>query len=215
MHSQQELDRLHEAVPPDHYRRGVRTNIFQWLWHTQRKHMARRIFAGLHGRRLLDLGCHGGYFTEYLARITGAEAWGVDISAPAIAYAEAQYPHMHFSQGDIQQRLPFPDAYFDFITNFDVLEHVPEPEKVIREAYRLLAPGGSFVVGIALEKKWLFRLMWKVWKWSRGKVWNHVHVHQFSLASFRAIMQASAFQEEAVLHSHLGTYITVRYTKKT
>lgn len=214
MHTQEELDRLHEAVPPDHYARGVQRNVFQWFWHTRRKAMARRIFRGLRGTRLLDLGCHGGYLTAFLARITNAETIGVDISAPAIFYATAHYPQIRFFQGDIQKPLPFSDASFDFITIFDVLEHVPDPRAVLREAYRLLAPNGSFIVGIALEQKPLFQLMWTVWRWSRGRVWNHVHVHKFSLRSFHGMMQDTGFHEEQLLSSHFRTYITVRFTKK-
>lgn len=183
------------------------------MWHGRRQAVMRKIFTK-RGGRLLDLGCHGGYMTNYMHELIGGEVWGVDVSRPAIAYARKQYPQLHFRLGDIQQRTPFVTNYFDYVTMFDVLEHLPDAGAAISEAHRLLKPGGQFIIGIPLEKKFLFKLMWEPWKRVRGKVWNHVHVHQFSHKSFRTFMSRRKFREVKLWRSHGGTYLVAQYEKR-
>jgi ubiquinone/menaquinone biosynthesis C-methylase UbiE len=47
---------------------------------------------------------------------------------------------------DLRSPLPFPDGHFDHVVMLAVLEHLTEPEKVLREAYRILAPEGSLIL---------------------------------------------------------------------
>lgn len=49
--------------------------------------------------------------------------------------------------GDIQA-IPLPDQSFDTVFSAEVLEHVPDPDKALREIYRVLKPGGHFVMSI-------------------------------------------------------------------
>ncbi len=44
--------------------------------------------------------------------------------------------------------LPFPDASFDYVLCVDVLPHIPQPSDAIREAHRVLRPGGSLIVDV-------------------------------------------------------------------
>lgn len=213
MTNQPQLDHIHEEVPPDYYAKGVERNFLQWLWHSRRKAVLRKVFDR-RGGRLLDLGCHGGYMTNYLQQLIGGEVWGIDVSRPAIRYAREHYSHLHFRHGDVQQRLPFTADQFDWVTMFDVLEHLPRAGAAVREAHRVLKPGGHLVIAIPLEKKLLFKLMWESWKRTKGKVWKHVHVHQFSLADFRKFMERRRFKEVKIWRSHGGTYIVAKYEKQ-
>ncbi len=45
-------------------------------------------------------------------------------------------------------RLTFSDSYFDHIISFDVLEHIPDPEKALRECHRCLKPGGCLLLSV-------------------------------------------------------------------
>jgi len=49
-------------------------------------------------------------------------------------------------RGDVGNPLPFRDASFDHVTLLAVIEHLREPDGVLREAHRILAPGGSLIL---------------------------------------------------------------------
>jgi 2-polyprenyl-6-hydroxyphenyl methylase/3-demethylubiquinone-9 3-methyltransferase len=94
--------------------------------------------------RVLDLGCGAGFLSGYLAGC-GLSVTGVDRSAESLAVASARdlTRTARYVQGEVT-RLPFEDASFDAVCAMDLLEHVEDPALVIREASRVLAPGGLF-----------------------------------------------------------------------
>lgn len=58
-----------------------------------------------------------------------------------------QNPYLDKEQ-DLNQPIAFPDASFDTIVLSDVLEHIRRPEELIREMYRILAPGGRVIMNV-------------------------------------------------------------------
>jgi len=106
------------------------------------------------GGRLLDLGCGFGSFV-LAARQEGVEAYGVDIAQFDLEFArkrmdkelDQQQPQKVYLERDAQNT-KLPDRQFDVITAWNVLEHVPNYKKLIKEANRLLKEGGYFI-GVA------------------------------------------------------------------
>lgn len=98
------------------------------------------------GKRVLDLGCAGGFMAEAMAR-KGALVTGVDPAEKAIAVARAHAQRaglpIAYSVG-VGEELPYADAVFDVVVCVDVLEHVRDLDQVIREIHRVLRPGGIF-----------------------------------------------------------------------
>jgi ubiquinone biosynthesis O-methyltransferase len=99
------------------------------------------------GRRVLDLGCGGGFMAEALAR-RGALVVGVDPSAPAIAvarrHAAAAGLAIDYRVGT-GEAIPLADGAVDIVVCVDVLEHVEDLARVVGEVARVLAPGGLFL----------------------------------------------------------------------
>jgi ubiquinone/menaquinone biosynthesis C-methylase UbiE len=97
--------------------------------------------AGLSG---LDIGCGEGHNTRLLAR-SGARVKAIDISEVFIERAkqsEADEPLGIDYRVASAVRLPFADQAFDFATAFMSLMDIPETDLVLKEAYRVLRPGG-------------------------------------------------------------------------
>ena len=94
------------------------------------------------GARWLDLGCAYGFLVQE-ARDAGFQAFGLDASHYALTQARA---HAGAAAGRVLQghaeSLPFADRSFDVVSAFDLLEHVPVPELLLREVSRILRPGG-------------------------------------------------------------------------
>jgi len=92
----------------------------------------------------VDLGCGEGYNTRLLAP-RAACVFGVDVSPTFIRYAreeEAAHPAGIRYVVASAQRLPFRGASFDFATAFMSLMDMPQPGLALREAHRVLKPGG-------------------------------------------------------------------------
>jgi SAM-dependent methyltransferase len=89
-------------------------------------------FAGKHaGRTILDLGCGFGAYSAALVS-QGYRCFGCDINMDYLRQASAQLPVVA-----ADSTLPFSDASFDTVLLFEVIEHVPNPEKILSEAFRV------------------------------------------------------------------------------
>lgn len=98
------------------------------------------------GRRTLDLGCGEGRLSRDLKRL-GHDIVGVDASETMLAAAREVDPAIETQLADAAA-LPFPNATFDLVVAFMSLQDVNDFEGAIREAARVLEPGGCFCLAI-------------------------------------------------------------------
>jgi len=94
--------------------------------------------------KLLDMGCGLGLFLK-LWNPKKWELFGVDISKKAVGYAKNK--GLNVKQDSLEET-DFSDNYFDVITMFYVLEHLPNPLKVLKEVRRVLKKDGLLVIRI-------------------------------------------------------------------
>jgi arsenite methyltransferase len=104
------------------------------------------------GEAVLDVGCGAGVDSLVAAQLVGpaGRVIGVDVTAEMIAKARStlerlDLPQVSFQIGDAES-LPFPDHHFQVIISNGVLNLTLNQEQALREAYRVLKPGGRFMV---------------------------------------------------------------------
>ncbi len=93
------------------------------------------------GSRVCDLGC--GLEAAFLDYASDRIATGVGVDDQVEDGVRGRWQRV---RADLRSPLPLPDQSFDHVVMLAVLEHLTEPEKVLREAHRVLAPGGSLVM---------------------------------------------------------------------
>ena len=93
------------------------------------------------GSRVCDLGC--GLEAAFLDYASDRIAIGVGLDDQVADGVQGRWQRV---RGDLRSALPFPDGHFDYVTMLAVLEHLTTPEKVLREAHRVLVPNGSLIM---------------------------------------------------------------------
>ena len=106
--------------------------------HFQRRDFVRRL--KLRRGNILDIGCATGTFLKTLERAGEFELWGIDIDEDAITECRRKGINAHV--GTIET-VALPKRHFDVIIMNNVIEHVPDPERLLRVCLDLLKPGGK------------------------------------------------------------------------
>jgi SAM-dependent methyltransferase len=162
------------------------------------EHLARYTFAArlARGKRVLDAGCGAGYGSAELAHAAHC-VFGVDRAPEAVTFAREHYrlPNLCFTQASCTA-LPYKDASFDLIAAFEVIEHLENWRDFLREARRVLAPNGQFIVSTPNKEYYTE---------SRGAEGaNPFHVHEFDFDEFRAELKAIFPYVSLYLENHVG-----------
>jgi ubiquinone/menaquinone biosynthesis C-methylase UbiE len=100
---------------------------------------------GFPAGRVLDVGCGPGAFSEFL-RGEGGDMWGLDFDHALVSASQRRLAAggSRFLVARVEQ-LPYRDSSFDACIADSILEHVPDWEGTLREATRVLRPGGLLV----------------------------------------------------------------------
>jgi ubiquinone/menaquinone biosynthesis C-methylase UbiE len=103
--------------------------------------------------RVLEVGCGTGNYILALQDSTGCTAWGIDPSEGMLAKT-GRAGAVQFRQG-LAEKLDFPEAIFDLVFSVDVIHHVSGRAAFIREAFRVLQPGGKLCT--VTDSEWIIR----------------------------------------------------------
>ena len=146
-------------------------------WHQQPGYRAdiTRHFAT--ESKLLDIGCGTGWLAEKFPSYTG-----IDGSPEAVEIARGLGRNV--IEGDVDKPLPFADESFDGVVMKDLLEHVADPVGLVREARRVVRPGGRVFASSPDAQRW-------VWD-------DYSHRRPFTKKSYRLLFADQGFEVERI-----------------
>ncbi len=104
--------------------------------------------------KVLEVGCGTANYLRALAEQTGCEAYGIDPSAGMLSRAAEGSPALHLQPGRAEA-LGFPSGSFDLVYSVDVIHHVTDRAGFLREAFRVIAPGGRVLT--VTDSEWIIR----------------------------------------------------------
>jgi SAM-dependent methyltransferase len=167
------------------------------------EHVARYRFAmrlirdlGLRGS-FVDAGCGAGYGSAQLATEDGAKVLGIDIAEEAVTHAREHYgsvPNLGFERASCTA-IPVADGSVRLLTCFEVIEHLADWRALLREAARVLEPGGLFLVSTPNQ------LYYAESRKIAGP--NPFHVHEFTYEEFQTDLAAFFPGVRLLLQNHV------------
>jgi ubiquinone/menaquinone biosynthesis C-methylase UbiE len=167
-----------------------------WYEHWHRYHFA---LAVAEGRRVVDAACGEGYGTSLLAT-RAKHAIGIDISNDVVAAARRRYG----DRANIEFRAArceatgLPDASIDLFVSFETIEHVPDPEALVAEAARVLAPEGLFFVSTPNKRVYSDERNYR----------NPFHTRELERDEFERIL-AARFERVTVFAQRVDSYSAI------
>lgn len=206
---------LHKNVPPNWYFYSIRKNLLQRYWHKRRFNESER-FIEQNGGKILDIGSADGVFTNVIARRSKAKrVIGIDVLKHSVAWANKHWKHnkkVSFMVADAH-KLPFKNNEFDAVFAMEVLEHVFEIEKVLKEIRRVLKKGGYSVFLVPTDSKLFLAIWWFVKKFWWAKIWRDTHIQSFKNDSLIKLTRRSRLRVENNRRFLLGMLQIVKARK--
>jgi methionine biosynthesis protein MetW len=156
--------------------------------------------------KVLDIGCHTGITLEALKK-KNCQLFGIDMNPWAVNLARKK--GIKVKKGDITKKLGFPDNEFDAIILDHVLEHVFDSIALLKEAYRVLKPGGKIIVGVPNMVSFRDRIL--VFFGHIPAYGNHTdHLHNYSAKKIQDQLREAGFRQIKVQ----GTDIVIPLPKR-
>ena len=109
------------------------------------------VIGKIKGKKVLDVGCGTGRIIKALTE-KEAIVTGVDLSPEMILVAKKKFPKIEFAEADAE-KLPFKDEEFDVVVASFLIVHLKTLQKAFDEIYRVIKPGGFFVVTNINQRK--------------------------------------------------------------
>src|SRR5215213_11365163 len=149
------------------------------------------------GSRLLEIGCGAGNLLLQ-ATVSGSYSVALDLSMQALTFVRsrleearsgAEAPAGYACTQAIGEALPLADESFDCVLMSEVIEHLEEPQISIREAVRVLRPGGRLLITTPN-----YRSFWPLMEWAvdrlnmAPKMAGEQHISRFHPASLKRLL---------------------------
>lgn len=146
--------------------------------------------------RILEIGCGEGRFSAGVE--AAEERWGIEPDAGAAQAARGVLDRVLEGTFDAC-RGELPSAHFDLVICNDVIEHLPDHDRFLREIQHYLRPGGALVASLPNIRH--FQVLWEVlvhgdFRYRDAGVLDRTHLRFFTARSLRRALVEAGFEVE-------------------
>lgn len=149
---------------------------------------------------VLEIGAGEGYGIEHIAPM--ADSYLTIDKHPV--HIDAKYTNVSFRQMNIPPLEGIEDESFDFVVSFQVIEHIPDDTKYVSEIYRVLRPGGKFIVTTPNKKMSITRNPWHVREYTINELTSLLKM------SFSSVDAKGVFGNEKIMAYYEKNKASVR-----
>lgn len=167
------------------------------------------------GDKILDVGCGDGFYLYLLSNLNlEVDLTGTDFDARALVSARKNLKDRKVTliKSDLMKKIPFDDESFDKVLACEVIEHLPDDIKGLKEVYRVLKPGGKIAISVPHQN---YPFLWDPINWLLerfvGKhikngfwagIW-HQHFRLYTPLKLTSILKETGFKKiETKLMTH-------------
>ncbi len=160
--------------------------------------------------RILDVGCAAGFFLRVM-REHGHDVRGVELSQAIAQEAIRDLGEDRVWVGTLdsvpEDREGYAKGSFDLVTMWDVIEHVADPQEILRQARAMLKPGGHLLIETQNVDSRFARML--------GPKWHHFkheeHIYHFNPKTVREVLDQAGFTVEKLTSSFGGKYVSFAF----
>ncbi len=155
----------------------------------------------------LDIGCSAGFVVQ-AANDLGLEAYGVEIEKSGPKYAKEVLKLNNIYNGFLEEA-KYNDNFFDIITFYEVLEHVPSLDSFLKEVHRILKVDGIVNISVPDAGHWSSR--------NNLENWNAIipseHLWYFSSSTIRILLEKYRFKEISIKSKLFKANLIITFQK--
>ncbi|MEX0685786.1 MAG: class I SAM-dependent methyltransferase [Balneolales bacterium] len=182
-----------------HIEKSLQSNYKRFEEHV--KHLNRQ--DSIKGMKVLDIGCGGGLFLS-LAEKQGAHVTGLELSESRIQYLKLKYDFDVVKQSIESAYWQKFYYHYDFVTLWDVIEHVNYPLSTLQSAAKVLKQGGYLLIDTPCRDSFYHRVGELTYKFTKGRfptflntmysAQNFGHKQIFSTNEMKLLFEASGLE---------------------
>lgn len=161
-------------------------------------------------RAVADMGCGDGHLCAELRAAGWPIVIGFEVSRTRILRARKFYPGIEFYDRPIAKSGIAPGS-LDLIVMDSVIEHLPDPDGMLRELRSFLAPSGRLVVLSPNMESGHFRFLGRRWT---GMLAPHAHIFLFTGAALSRLLSNTGYSLDAIGSFHAPPYMPLDYIRR-